>query len=132
MIVVVMRIDEIRRLVTHAVGGGNLIHGTLDVVPDACRRVEQDDPVACRHERTLVSPVRDSVDVPLDPPDVVASSAERRSERRIADRRANSEPVAGRPPLIAQASCQLGSPRTCPVITLHCRDRNACPRRSNP
>ena len=45
MIGVVMRVDEMRHLVTDAVGVGDLVHGALDVVPDGRRRVEQDDAV---------------------------------------------------------------------------------------
>ncbi|HEX4010287.1 MAG TPA: hypothetical protein VHX62_09775 [Solirubrobacteraceae bacterium] len=45
MIGVVMRIDEMRHRVADAVGGGDLVHGALDVVTEAGRRVEQDDAV---------------------------------------------------------------------------------------
>ena len=65
---VVMGIDEMRHLVADAVGGGDLVHGPLDVVTDGGRRVEQDDAVGCRQERALVGPVRDPVEVPSTRP----------------------------------------------------------------
>ncbi len=37
---VVMRVDQVGHLVAYAIGHGNLIHGTLDVVTDGGRRVE--------------------------------------------------------------------------------------------
>jgi hypothetical protein len=37
---VVVGVDEVVDPVTHAVGGGDLVHGPLDVVADRRRRVE--------------------------------------------------------------------------------------------
>ena len=48
---VVVRVDEVRHLVAHAIGGGDLIDGPLDVVTDGGRRVEQDDAVRSGQER---------------------------------------------------------------------------------
>jgi hypothetical protein len=51
------------------------------------RRVKQDDAVACGQERALVGPVRDPVEVPLDPPDVVPALVDRWTQQRRGDRR---------------------------------------------
>src|SRR6201999_4012142 len=42
---VVVRVDDVGDLVGHAVSGGDVIDGALQVVPDARRRVEQHDTV---------------------------------------------------------------------------------------
>jgi hypothetical protein len=42
---VVVRIDQVGDVVTHAVGGGDLVHGALDVVTDGGGRVEQHDAI---------------------------------------------------------------------------------------
>ena len=84
---VVVRVDEVGDLVAHAVGGGDLVDGALDVVADGRRRVEQHDAVRGGQERRLVGAVGDPVEVPLDPSDVVALLVERRAERRLRDRR---------------------------------------------
>jgi hypothetical protein len=47
----VVRVDEVSHLVAHAVGGGNLVHGPLQIVTDGRRRVEQDDAVRGGQER---------------------------------------------------------------------------------
>ena len=79
---VVVRVDEVGDLVAHAVGGGDLVDGPLDVVADGGRRVEQDDAVRGGQERRLVGAVGDPVEVPLDAPDVVPLLVEGRAERR--------------------------------------------------
>jgi hypothetical protein len=84
---VVMRIDEVCHLVGDAVGGGDLIYRPLDVVTDGGRRVEENDAVAGCQERRLVGPVRDPIEIPHDPPDVVALLADPGAERPTADRR---------------------------------------------
>jgi DNA-binding transcriptional LysR family regulator len=58
-------------LVGQAVGGGDLVHGTPDVVADVRGRVEGHDAVGSGQERRHVDVVGDRVEVPLDPPDVV-------------------------------------------------------------
>ena len=84
---VVVRVDEMTHLVAHAVGGGDLVHRPLDVVPDGGRRVEQDDAVSGRQEGRLVGAVGDPVEVPLDAADVVALLVERGAQRRARNRR---------------------------------------------
>ena len=69
---VVVRVDEVRHRVGHAVGGGDLVDGPLQVVADGRGRVEQHDAVPGGQERRLVGAVGDPVQVPLHPPDVVA------------------------------------------------------------
>jgi len=69
---VVVRVDQVGDLVAHAVCGGDLVHGALDVVTDRGRRVEQNDAVRGGQERRLVCAVGDPVEVPLDAADVVA------------------------------------------------------------
>ena len=121
MIGVVMGIDEMRHLVADAVGGGDLIHGPLDVVTDRGRRVEQDDAVGCRQERGLVGPVRDPVEVRLDSPDVVpllvdrGPSADRGSAHSPEARRRCSARVgcAHRVLALASLSTGMGSWRHC-------------------
>jgi hypothetical protein len=78
---VVMRIDEMGHLVADAVGGRDLVHRPLDVVADARWRIEQHDAVARRQERRLVGPVRDPVEIPLDPSDVVPLLVDRGPKR---------------------------------------------------
>ena len=131
MIGVVMGIDEMRHLVADAVGGGDLIHGPLDVVTDGGRRVEQDDAVACRQERALVGPVRDPVEVPLDSPDVVALLVDRGAERRPAGS-AHSPEARRRSSGAASAGASVGvlAHRRSPCSTAS--ERGATPRRSNP
>ncbi len=51
MVGVVMRVDQVADLVRHAVHGGDLVHGSPDVVADRGRRVEQDDTVRGGQER---------------------------------------------------------------------------------
>src|SRR2546425_10206375 len=50
-------------------------------MPDARRRVEEDDAVRRRQEGGLVDAVGDPVEVPLNAPDVVALLVESRAER---------------------------------------------------
>jgi len=78
---VVVRVDEVRHLVAHAVGGGDLVHGPLQVVADGRGRVEQHDAVPGGQERRLVGAVRDPVEVPLHASDVVALVVEGGAER---------------------------------------------------
>jgi hypothetical protein len=72
----------VRDLVAHAVRGGDLVDGPLQVVADGGRRIEQDDAVRGREERRLIHTVGDPVEVPLDASDVVALLVESRPERR--------------------------------------------------
>ena len=74
-----------RHLVRDAVGDRNLVHGPPDVVTDAGWRIEQHDAVDCRQERGLVGPVRDPVEVSLDPSHVVALVVDRGAEGRPPD-----------------------------------------------
>ena len=64
---VVVRVDEVGDLVGHAVGGGDLVDGPLDVVADGGRGVEQDHAVGGGQERRLVGAVGHPVEVSLDP-----------------------------------------------------------------
>jgi hypothetical protein len=124
---VVMGIDEMRHLVADAMGGGDLIHGPLDVVTDARRRVEQDDAVGCRQERALVGPVRDPVEVRLDSPDVVPLLVDRGAERRPGDRRTVRKPAGGARARVGCAHRVLG------LASLHRHGIVALmPGRSNP
>ena len=54
MVVVVVRVDQVRHAVGHPVGGGDLVHGASQVAADGRRRVEQHDAVAGGQERRLV------------------------------------------------------------------------------
>jgi len=124
---VVMGIDEMRHLVADAVGGGDLIHGPLDVVTDRRRRVEQDDAVGCRQERALVGPVRDPVEVRLDSPDVVPLLVDRGAERRPGDRCTVRKPAGG---ARARVGC---AHRVLPLASLSTAwDRGGTAGRSNP
>jgi hypothetical protein len=93
---VVMRIDEIGHLVADPVRGGDLVHGPLDVVPESGWSVEEDDSVICGHEGTLVMLVRNPIEVPLDPIDVVAPLADRRPKHLFGDRLTAGGSVTGR------------------------------------
>ena len=84
---VVVRVDEVGDLVAHAVGGGDLVDGPLDVVADGGRGVEQDHAVGGGQERRLVGAVGHPVEVPLDPSDVVPLVVEGGAEGRAGDRR---------------------------------------------
>src|SRR5215472_16492747 len=79
--------SSIRSLVAHAVGGGDLVHGPLQVVADCRGRVEQHDAVAGGHERRLLSAVGDAVEVPLHASHVVALVIECGAKRGRGDRR---------------------------------------------
>ena len=108
MVRVVVRIDEIRHFIADAVGKSDVVDGPLDIAADGGGCIEQDDAVARRHERTLVDPIGDSVEIPLDPPDVVALLADPGAERRPTDRK----PFVGRRTAlrhVPRASCQIGS-----------------------
>ena len=106
---VVVRVDEVGDLVADAVGGGDLIHGALEVVPDGGRRVEQDDAVRRRQERRLVRAVGDPVEVPLDASDVVALLVEGGSQRRAWDGRVVRQGLgAARTRVRKRLSCRVG------------------------
>src|ERR1700722_8096010 len=64
--------DQVGDLVGQPVGGGDLVHGTPDVVADVRGRVENHDAVGGGQERRHVDVVSDRVEVPLDLPDVVS------------------------------------------------------------
>ena len=68
-------------MLLHALGGGDLVHGALQVVADARGRVEQHHAVRGGQERRLVDAVGDPVQVPLDASDVIALIVEGRAER---------------------------------------------------
>src|SRR5580700_10705510 len=93
---VVVGVNEIGNLVADAVSDRNLIHGPLDVVSQSCGSVKQDDSIISGHKCTLVVRIRNPVEVPHDPPDVVALLTHRRSEPRPADPRTTSEWNTGR------------------------------------
>jgi hypothetical protein len=86
MVGVVVGVDQVGHLVAHAVRLRDLVDGPLQVVPDARRRVEEDDAVRRRQERGLVDAVRDPIEVPLDAPDVVPLLVGDRTEGRRWDR----------------------------------------------
>ena len=111
---VVVGVDEVGDLVADAVGGGDLVHGALQVVADGRRRVEQDDAVRRGQERRLVGAVGDPVEVALDAADVVALLVEGRAERGLWHRR-----------VVRQAG-------SCGVERAHGCDRGAGAARSNP
>src|ERR1700683_5226662 len=71
VVAVVVRVDHVGDLVGQAVGGGDLVHGTQDVVADVRGRVEDNDAVGGGQERGHVDVIGDRVEVPLDLPDVV-------------------------------------------------------------
>jgi hypothetical protein len=91
---VVVGVDEMGHPVAHALGRGDLVHGSLDVAPDARGRVEQHDAVWGGQERRLVNAVGDPVQVPLDASDVVALIVEGRASRGRGDGRVVGQ-VAG-------------------------------------
>ena len=91
MVGVMVGVDQICHLVAHAVGLGDLVDRTLEVVPDARRGIEEDDAVLGRQERGLVDAVGHPIEVPLDAPDVVALLIRRRPERRCRNRRVVGE-----------------------------------------
>jgi hypothetical protein len=84
---VVVRVDEVRHPVGDAVGGGDLVDGPAQVAADGRGRVEQHDAVGGGQERGLVDAVGDVVQVPLDPPDVIALLVQGRAQRGRGDRR---------------------------------------------
>jgi len=87
MVGVVVRVHEVRDLVAHAVLGGDLVHGPLDVATDRRRRVEQHDTVPRRQKGRLVQAVGDPVEVSLDATDVESLLVEGGAERRPRNRR---------------------------------------------
>ena len=87
VVVVVMRVDQVRHRVADALSRGDLVDGPLQVVADGRGRVEQDDAVGGDQEGCLVGAVGDPVEIPLDPADVVALVVEGWAERRPGDRR---------------------------------------------
>src|SRR6185437_15950159 len=92
---VVVGVDQVGHRVGHPVGGGDLVHGPLQVTADARRRVEQHDAVRCGQERRLIDAVGDVVEVPLYASDVVALVVEGRAERGPGDRRVVGGVVGG-------------------------------------
>jgi hypothetical protein len=84
---VVVGVDEVGHGVGHAVGGGDLVDGPLQVAADGRGGVEQDDAVGGGQERGLVDAVGDVVQVPLDASDLVALVVQGRAERGPGDRR---------------------------------------------
>src|ERR1700722_5483098 len=92
---VVVGVDQVGHGVGHAVGGGDLVHGPLQVTADARRRVEQHHAVRGGQERRLVDAVGHVVQVPLHASDVVALVVEGRAERGPGDRRVVGLAVAG-------------------------------------
>src|SRR6266566_3186687 len=84
---VMVRVNEIVDLVADAVCRCDLVDRALDVVADRRRRVEHDDAVRGGQEGALVRAVRDPVEIPLHPVDVIALLVESGAERRLRDRR---------------------------------------------
>jgi hypothetical protein len=54
MVGVVVGVDEVGHRVAHALGGGDLVHGPLQLVADGRRSVEQHDAVSCGQERRVL------------------------------------------------------------------------------
>src|SRR5207244_3377742 len=106
---VVVGVDDVGHLVGHAVGGGDLVDGALQVVPDAGGRVEQHHPVLGGQERRLVGAVGDPVQVALHPPDVVALRVEGRAQRGWRDRRVGGRRVGER--RVGAGPCDQGGNR---------------------
>ena len=78
MVGVVVGVDQVGHGVCDAVGGGDLVHGPAQVVADARWCVEQHHAVPGGQEGRVVDAVGDPVQVPFDPPDVVALIVEGR------------------------------------------------------
>jgi len=78
---VVVGVNQEGHRVAHAVGLRDLVDGSLEVVPDTRRCVEQDDALLRRQEGGLIDAVGDPVEVPLDAPDVVPLLVDSRAER---------------------------------------------------
>jgi hypothetical protein len=78
---VVVSVDQVGHRVAHPLGGGDVVHGPLQVVADGRGRVEQHHAVRGGQERRVVVAVGDPVQVPLDSPDVVALVVDRGAER---------------------------------------------------
>ena len=81
VVCVVVRVDHVGDLVGQVVGGGDLVHGTPDVVADVRGRVENHDAVGGGQEGRHVNVVSDRVEVPLDLPHVVPVFVQRRPLR---------------------------------------------------
>jgi hypothetical protein len=84
---VVVGVNQVGHPVAHPLGGGDVVHGPLQVVADGRRRVEQHHAVRGGQERRVVVTVGDPVEVPLDASDVVALVVDRRTERGSRNRR---------------------------------------------
>jgi hypothetical protein len=82
---VVVRVDHVGDLAGQAAGGGDLVHGTPDVVADVRGRVENHDSVGGGQERRHVDVVGDRIEVPLDLPDVVSVLVQGRPLRDCRD-----------------------------------------------
>src|ERR1700722_9499583 len=85
VVCVVVRVDQVGDLVGQAAGGGDLVHGTPDVMADVRGRVENNDAVGRGQERRHVDVVGDRVEVPLDLPDVVPVLVQGRAFRDRGD-----------------------------------------------
>jgi hypothetical protein len=84
---VVVGVDQVRHLVGHAGGGGDLVHRQPQVPADSRRRVEHHHAVAGGQERRLVDPVGHPVQVPLHPAHVIPLLVQGRAQRGPRDRR---------------------------------------------
>ncbi len=82
---VVVRVDEVGDLVAHALGGGDFVHGPLQVVAEGRRGVEQHDAVPGGQEGRVVVAVGDPVQVPLDASHVITLVVEGWAEGRPRD-----------------------------------------------
>jgi AAA ATPase domain len=71
MVRVMVGVDQVGHPVAHAVGSRDLVDRSLEVVPNARRRIEEDDAVLRCQEGGLIYAIRDPVEIPLDAPDVV-------------------------------------------------------------
>lgn len=88
-----VRVNEVRHPVAHTIGIGDLVDGSLDVVADGRRSVEQNDAVWRGQEPALVDAVGHPVEVALNATDVVSLFVHRRPERRLGNRRVRQQGV---------------------------------------
>ncbi|MCW2895257.1 MAG: hypothetical protein JWO75_4746 [Actinomycetia bacterium] len=92
---VVVGVNQVGHGVAHALGGGDLVYGALQVAADGRGRVEQHHAVRGGQERRVVDAVGDPVQVPLDASDVIALIVEGRAKRGRWDWRVVGHVVAG-------------------------------------
>src|SRR6266851_3204900 len=81
-----VRVDEMRHLVAHAIGSGDFVHCPLQIAADGGGCVEEHDAISCRQECGYVDTIGDPVEVPLHAANVIALVVEGRAERCCWDR----------------------------------------------